>query len=106
MANLSPKLDKILADVIPATSIKIVDKIALSDFSKLTYDTSFNGNLKEKGFLLTVINANSQLFDSIGFRLGDLPLQLDVSISGLEAEIKVINPNAFDINFKALRHIF
>jgi len=103
MANLIPILSNRIEDTILATSSKVVDSIPLDEFHKIIYDSSFDGSTKVKGFRLEVINANSQLSDNIGFRLGDLPLQLLVSKVGLNAEVKVTNPNGFDINFIAIK---
>ncbi len=91
--------------VIPASTIGTVDTIPLVEFHKLKYDfVAFNGS-NSKGLSMDVLNKNGSLLDTVFSRTGNLPLSVNADVNGLNAELKVINPNAFSITVEVLRFL-
>lgn len=87
-------------DTIPATSVKVVDRVALSSFTRLEYivemrDTTSN---KTKGFKFSVQNDETDLSDVLTAKVGnEINIEIYAKVNGSDCEIELTNNESFDL---------
>lgn len=89
-----------VTDTVSASSSKVVDTVALADFSAIEYKvTLFNtANNKTKKFTLDVVYENSAVSDTLYAKRGSaLNYGIAAAINGSNMEITVTNNEAYDL---------
>jgi hypothetical protein len=86
---------------IPASSSLAVDTILLSELKSTEYFISVykQDRTKIRTLNMLVNNINGLLQDAVYARIGnDIQVEISAEVSGLNAELKIVNLESFDIN--------
>lgn len=85
-------------DTVLSSSTKIIETISLIRFSELKYFINFEGNSEVKSMEVTVQKRGSQIFSSIGNRIGvGIDLIVNPKSNGLNFEMEITNNEGFDV---------
>lgn len=94
-----------IEDLVPALSTKAIDTQAKAGFSALYYDNVFIGTGAVLNFRSAIFNEGGVISDQVFNRAGSLSMTYQIVEVGLNIEVQVVNPNAFDINVLYFRTI-
>jgi len=89
---------------IEAGQTKVIHSLPLSKFKRLELISCYKSNLKQLSFKLSVDNSETGLGTQVYAKAGDFfDVTIDAFQNGLNAEIRVTNNEAFDIDFSGAR---
>lgn len=97
--------NRVLEDSVTASSSKIIEVQALSQFTKVEYNITVSGNGQVRNFKSVVSNNSSVLTDQLFARSTGLDFSYNVNVNGSNMEIQIINNETFDLDVRYTRSI-
>lgn len=93
-----------VVDSVNAISAKVVDQIALVDFTALKYQCQLTDGTNSRMFDLDVVYDGGGIIDVVSNRKGSLSIAVDVTISGPDMLLTITNNelSSIDLNFARL----